>query len=289
MPILQDNELKKGSSAKRIYYGIIAILIVLIPSQMILHLYMFFSMFKEPLEAVKIPITLMPEKFLWGNIIDTFNLFKLWKNIINTLLLCGGVILVQVPISALCGFALSKLELKGAKMLLLFFMGTMMISHQATIIPTYLMMFDFPITHWNLIDSNWSVILAFSAWGWTIFLFKNFFDSLPLALIEAARIDGSGNLSTFFRIIIPLSAPVFSIAILNTFTAVYSQFLVPLMLLPSREKWPLMVQIYISTLSGTPWNQIMVLLTAASIPLILIYILAQKYIIEGITMTGLKG
>jgi multiple sugar transport system permease protein len=198
--------------------------------------------------------------------------------------------MVQVPISALGAYALSKLRLKGSNVLLLFFIGTMMISNQATIIPTYLMMFNFPLTHWNLINSLWSVILAFSAWGWAVFLFKNFFDSLPSAIFEAARIDGAGNLTIFLRIVFPLSLPVFSIAVLNTFNAVYGQFMVPLILLPRREKWPLMVQIYNSTAqSSVPWNQVMVLLSITSIPLIVMYILCQRYIVEGIVMTGIKG
>ena len=107
--------------------------------------------------------------------------------------------------------------------------------------------------------------------------------------MEAARMDGATNLQIFTRIVFPLSLPVFSIAILNTFNAVYSQFMVPLMLLPGKEKWPLMVQIYTSTVSAVPWNQVMVLLSVASLPLILVYIIAQKYVVEGIVMTGIKG
>ena len=88
---------------------------------------------------------------------------------------------------------------------------------------------------------------------------------------------------------VPLSLPVFAIAILNTFNVVYSQFMVPLMLLPAKDKWPLMLQIYTATVSAVPWNQIMVLLTTASLPLIVIYIIFQRYIVEGIVMTGIKG
>jgi multiple sugar transport system permease protein len=288
MPIIQENELRKGTT-KKIYWGIIVFLVILIPVQLLPHAWMFFGMFKAPLEVISFPPKLFPEKFLWNNITETFRAFKLWNNIKNTFLLCVGTIMVQVPISALGAFALSKLRLRGSSALLLFFVGTMMISNQATIIPTYLMMFDFPLTHWNLVNSLWSVILTFSAWGWAVFLFKNFFDSLPPALFEAARIDGAGNMTIFLKIVVPLSMPVFSIAVLNTFNAVYSQFMVPLMLLPKKEKWPLMVQIYQSTMAAVPWNQVMVLLSVASIPLILIYVFCQRYIVEGIVMTGIKG
>ncbi len=284
MPILQESELKKGSSGKRLYVVIMAVLAVFLPLQFLPHAWMFFGMFKDKLEVMAYPPKLLPKAFLWANIPETFRTFNLWNSFRNTLIICGGTILVQVTISSLCAFGLSKLRLKRANTLLLFFVGTMMISNQATIIPTFLMM-----NRWKLINNFWSVILAFSAWGWAVFLFKNFFDTLPDSLMEAARMDGATNLQIFTRIVFPLSLPVFSIAILNTFNAVYSQFMVPLMLLPGKEKWPLMVQIYTSTVSAVPWNQVMVLLSVASLPLILVYIIAQKYVVEGIVMTGIKG
>jgi multiple sugar transport system permease protein len=283
MPIIQNNELHHGRG-KVAYIIIITILIVGIPIQLLPNLWMFFGMLKDKLEVMEFPPHLLPRVFLWKNIPETFNTFHLWNNIKNTILMCGGTILVQVSISALCAYGLSKLRLRGAGGLLLFFIGTMMISNQATIIPTFLMM-----NRWKLINSLWSVILSFSAWGWMVFLFKNFFDSLPDALMEAARIDGASNLTIFFRIVVPLSLPVFSIAVLNTFNAVYSQFMVPLMLLPQKDKWPLMLEIYTATVSAVPWNQVMVLLSLASLPLIIVYILCQKNIVQGIVMTGLKG
>ncbi len=283
MAIIQDSERKQGQG-KRIYYGIVAILVISIPFQILPHLWMFFGMFKDKLEVMSFPPSLFPQHFLWGNIADTFRNFHLWNNIKNTMIICGGTILVQITISSLCAFGLSKLKIKHSEGLLLFFIGTMMISNQATIIPTFLMMND-----WGLINSFWSIILAFSAWGWMVFLFKNFFDTIPEALMDAARIDGANNFVIFSKIIVPLSLPVFSIAILNTFNAVYSQFMVPLMLLPAKEKWPLMLQIYTATVSAVPWNQVMVLLSTASLPLIVIYIFCQKYIVEGIVMTGIKG
>lgn len=282
MPIIQDNELRRGKG-KTAYIIIVILLIAGIPLQLLPHLWMFFGMLKDKLEVIEFPPHLLPRVMLWENIPETFREFNLWHNLWNTFLMCGGTILVQVPISALCAFGLSKLRIRGANGLLLFFIGTMMISNQATVIPTFLMM-----NRWKLINSFWSVILAFSAWGWMVFLFKNFFDTLPDSLMEAARIDGASNLTIFLRVVVPLSMPVFSIAVLNTFNAVYSQFMVPLMLLPSKEKWPLMVAIYTATVSATPWNQIMVLLSVASLPLVVVYILCQKNIVQGIVLTGLK-
>ncbi|MDR0640853.1 MAG: carbohydrate ABC transporter permease [Treponema sp.] len=289
MPIIQQSELRKGKN-RWIHHGFIAFLVIMLPIQLLPHTWMFFNMFKAPLEVIKLPPNILPEKFLWENIPATFKKLNLWRNIWNTLILCGGTILIQIPVSSLCAYGLSKLRLRGSNMLLLFFIGTMMISGEATIIPLYIMMTNFPLTGWNLINSFWALILPFSAWGWMVFLFKNFFDTLPSSLFEAAKIDGAGNLRIFLMIVAPLSGPVFAIAILNTFNAVYNQFMMPLMMLPSPDKWPMMVQIYSTQWGGgLSWNQVMVLLTVTSLPLLLIYVLCQRYVVEGIVMTGIKG
>jgi multiple sugar transport system permease protein len=288
MPIIQDNELKRGQS-KWIHRIIICFIIVVLPIQFLPTLWMFFGMFKETLEVIRFPPKLLPEKFLWENIATVFSEYRFGLFIKNSFVISFGVILTQVPISALGAYALSKLRLKGSHALFLFFIGTMMISGQAILIPTYLMMVKFPLTNWNLINSFWSVILASSAWGWMVFLFKNFFDSLPSALFEAAKIDGAGNLAIFLRIVFPNSLPVFAIAVLSTFNAMYNQFMLPLLFLPSRDKWPLMVFIYNSAFVSRPWNLVLVMLTFASIPLVIVYVLCQRYIVEGIVMTGIKG
>ncbi|MEN6313144.1 MAG: carbohydrate ABC transporter permease [Clostridiaceae bacterium] len=198
-------------------------------------------------------------------------------------------IMVQVTISSLAAYSLSKLKPKGHNYVLLFFVGTLMISEQTLLFPTYIMMYDFPLIHVNLINSFIAPVLAWSAWGWAIFLFKGFFDSVPNELMESARIDGANNLYIFGKIILPLSKPVFAVIILNTFMAVYNTFVVPLLLLPEENNWTLMVRIYAAQEGRATWNEVIIMLTFATIPVLIIYMFAQKYIVQGINMTGIKG
>ncbi len=287
MPALQRVEMK--SRKGRLTYGVImTILCVGIPMQVFPYIWILLSMFKANKEVRAIPPTFFPNKWLWENIPQTFAKYHLEQNILNSLLLCVGVILIQVTISTLAAYALSKLKPKGSKWVMTFFLGTMMINSQALAWPTYIMFTNFFGV--RMIDNLWSLILSFSAWAWAIFILKSFFDGLPQDLLESARIDGASNARVLWSIIMPLSKPVYSVVILNTFMACYNQFIFPLILLPDSKNWTIMVRIYaIQGSSSATWNQIMVLLGCATVPVLICYIAAQKYIVQGISMSGLKG
>ncbi len=286
MPAIHQSDLR--SFRGRMVYGILLTVLVLgIPLQVFPYAWMVTNMFKSSAEVIKLPPSFIPQHWLWGNIGETFAKYSLWTNVKNTFLLVIGTILIQVTISTLAAFSLSKLKPAGSRLLLLFFVGTLMINQQALALPTYLMMTNFFGA--NLIDNLWSLLLSFSAWGWVIFLLKGFFDGLPSDLMESATIDGANSMTVLTRIVLPLSKPVFAVVLINTFMAVYNQFLFPLILLPGQENWTIMIRIYAAQQGAAKWNQIMVLLTLSTLPVLVAYIFAQKYIVQGISMTGLKG
>jgi len=283
---------RKTLKGKATYAAILAFLAIGVPLQVFPFFWMVSNMFKTNKEIMKAVPTLIPKtpvSPLYKNITETFTKYNLLQNFWNTFILCGGTILVQCSISILAAYSLSKLKPKGSKYVLLFFVGTMMINEQAIAIPSYLLFQNFLGTGVNLINNFWSLILAFSAWGWSIFLLKGFFDGLPNDLLESARIDGAGAMSSLLRIVLPLSKPVLAVIILNTFMAVYNQFMFPLILLPDSKFYTIMIRIYATQKGSATWTNIMVLLTFATLPVLLVYLFAQRYIVQGITMTGLKG
>lgn len=289
MSVMIKSETKKVKG-KLLYAVIIAVLVIGVPLQIFPYYWMFTNSFKSDVEIIKLPPSIIPEHFLTAGYPETFKKYHLWDNILNTFIVCGAIMAIQVTTSALAAFSLSKLKPKGHNQWMLFFLGTMMISGQALMFPLYLMMANLPIIHVSLINNFWSYILACSAWGYTLFLFKGFFDGLPDELMEAARIDGAGSLRIFTNIVIPLSLPVLAVNLLNTFMAVYNDFLFPMMLLQNDSKWTIMIRIYSAQWgSNATWNNIMVMLTVSTIPVILVYFLAQKRIVQGISLTGLKG
>lgn len=286
MALLHKSDLstKKGLL---IYIIIVVILMVGIPLQIFPYFWMFTNMFKTNMEVIKLPPVFIPAKWMFSNITDTIRTYDMINNMKNTFVLVVGTILIQIPISTFAAYSLSKLNPPGKRLFLLFFLGTLMINQQALALPTYVMMTNF--LGMNLINNFWSLLFSFSAWGWVIFLLKGFFDGLPNDLMESARIDGARPMTILTRIILPLSKPVFSVVVLNTFMAVYNQFLFPLILLPSQEKWTIMIRIYAAQHGAAQWNEVMVLLTLSTLPVLLAYIVLQKYIVQGIAMTGLKG
>jgi len=289
MSVLQPIETKKGKG-KLLYRAIITILIAGIPLQVFPYIWMFSNSFKNNTEIIRIPPTFIPLEWKFDGFVQAFVTYRLWENIFNTAILCISVIVIQVAVSSLAAFSLSKLRPRFGRGILMFFICTMMISTQALIFPLYLMMANFPILNINLINNFWAYILPSSAWAYVIFLFKGFFDGLPGELIEAARIDGASNLRIFGQLVVPLSKPVFSVVIINTFIAVYNDFMMPLLMLPNESKWTMVVRIYAaqSSAMASP-NSIFVMLTVATIPVIVVYLFAQKTIVQGIVMTGLKG
>ena len=163
MPALQRVEMKSRKGC--LTYGVImTILCVGIPMQVFPYIWILLSMFKANKEVRAIPPTFFPNKWLWENIPQTFAKYHLEQNILNSLLLCVGVILIQVTISTLAAYALSKLKPKGSKWVMTFFLGTMMINSQALAWPTYIMFTNFFGV--RMIDNLWSLILSFSAWAW---------------------------------------------------------------------------------------------------------------------------
>jgi multiple sugar transport system permease protein len=280
---------RKTTKGKLTYWAIIIVLCIGVPLQIFPYLWMLSGVFKTNKEIMRAIPRLIPAVPQWKNVPDTFNKYNLLQNLWNTLILCGGTILIQCTISILAAYALAKLKPRGSKFVLLYFLGTMMINEQAIAIPSYLMFNNFLGTGLNLINNFWSLLLAFSAWGWSIFLLKGFFDGLPSDLLESARIDGAGPMSILLRIVLPLSKPVLAVIVLNTFMAVYNQFMFPLILLPDSNKYTIMIRIYATQKGAATWMNVMVLLSFATLPVLLVYLLAQRYIVQGISMTGLKG
>jgi len=288
MAALQPVE-TKTAKGRAIYGIIIGILAIGIPIQVFPYLWMVSGVFKNNREVMRAIPTLIPKTPVYDNIPKVIAKYNLWQNFWNTMILCFGTIAIQCTISLLAAYALSKLKPKGSRYVLLFFVGTMMINEQAIAIPSYLLFQNFLGTGVNLINSFWSLLLAFSAWGWAIFLLKGFFDGLPTDLLESARIDGAGAMTVLWRIVMPLSRPVLAVVMLNTFMAVYNQFLFPLILLKESDKWTIMIRIYAAQQGSATWSDTMCLLTFSTIPVLIVYLFAQKYIVQGISMTGIKG
>lgn len=284
MAIIQNMELKSrtGKWALRAIYLILAIGACV---QFFPLVWLFLGTFKTSGELISAVPSFFPKNWSFASYVEAFHKYNIWENIYNTVFVCVAIIVAQTFTSTLAAFALSKIKPKCSKVVYMIIIGTQMFSGTALLFPTYIMM-----TRLGLIGSKWSWILASSAWGYAILLYKSFFDGIPKDLIEASQIDGAGTFRQIANIIIPLSKPIYAVNILNTFMAVYNEFLLPTMLLPQEKDWTLMMRIFNMSSTGTvPENIKYVLLFVTCLPSIIFYLFAQKNIQQGISTSGLKG
>lgn len=286
MAVIQNVELK-NKKVKLVYIIIMVLLSIGVIIQFFPLVWLGLGTFKTSKELISAVPTLLPEHWSISAYVEAFSRYHIWDNLYNTVFFCVAIIVLQTATSTLAAYSLSKVKPKCGGFIYMLMLGTQMISVMALLFPTYIMM-----SKMGMVGNKWSWILCSSAWAYSVVLYKNFFDSVPTDLLEAASIDGASELKKIINIIIPLSKPVYAVCILNTFMAVYNDFLFPLMLLPDEKDWTLMIRIYAlskNTNNVVPINIIYVFLFVTILPTIIIYLFAQKSLQEGISTSGLKG
>ena len=166
-------------------------------------------------------------------------------------------------------------------------LSSMLLPSAVTLIPTFLEWHAIGVT-----DSYIPLIVPywFGGGAMNIFLLRQFFRTIPKSLDESAVIDGAGYLTIYFRIVLPLSKPVLVVVLMFAFTTSWNDFLNPIIYLNTQSKYTLSIGLQLfMTAFQTSWNQLMAAATIAVIPCVIIFLYSQKYIIEGITFTGMKG
>ena len=284
MSVIQDIELK-GKKGKKLYIGIYILLAAMVVVQFFPMLWMFLGTFKTDAELQSSIPTMLPEVWRFSNYVEAFEKYDVWKNLWNTVYIIAMSLIIQLTNSIFSAYALSVMKPKFGNAVQLAFLATMMFSGTALMFPLYIQM-----TQMGLIGSKWALILSSSVWAYSITWFKSFFDNIPRDLFEAAKIDGASDLQILGRIVLPLSKPIISVMCVNTFMAVYNDTVFPLMLLPEQKDWTIMIRLFVLTTAGTPKPSYMyVLLVVATIPSLIIYMMAQKNLVEGVSTSGIKG
>ena len=228
---------------------------------------------------------LLPSTWMWKNYLAVFQKIPFFLFYANTAKIAVLSTIGQVVTCSLSAYAFAKLQFKGRDLLFMLYLGTMMIPYQVTMIPQYELMNNF-----GLLNSHTALILlhCFSPFG--VFLLRQFFVSIPDSLIEAARIDGAGDLRILGQIVLPLSKSALATLVTLKFLDSWNEFTGPLIFLNEKTKYTLQIGIRaFQQENGTEYTLILAATTLSLIPIVLIYIFAQKYFIEGIAATGVKG
>lgn len=200
-----------------------------------------------------------------------------------TVVFCALMVLTSLIVNPLCAYALSRFNLPYGSAVLLFVLATMAFPAEVTMIPGFLL-----LKQLGFLNTFWALILPAAASGYSIFLLKGFFDSLPRELYEAGMLDGASELRMFAGITLPLSKPIFAVIALQAFTTAYGAFLFALLTCQNQKMWTLMVWIYELQSNGAPQYIMMAALTMAAVPTLLVFIFAQNTIMKGIILPSYK-
>ncbi len=205
--------------------------------------------------------------------------------LINSLIIAVVVTILTVIFSAMAAYAIAKLPFKGSKAFFMYFLLGLMVPGEATIVPLFI-----TVNGMHLIDTYAGMILPSIAGSMNMIIMVTFFKGLPNELLEAVKIDGGGELTTFFKIVLPLSKTIIATVCIFSFVGSWNNYLWPLLCAMSNELFTLPVGI--PTFAGTYTVDFVRPMTAsmvASLPMIIIYIIFEKQIVAGITSGAVKG
>lgn len=230
-------------------------------------------------EAFKSRIPELRREFLTRNFRTVGDyLFRHGRALVNTALYCGLSVLCALIFNPLAAYALSRFRPRSTYKLLLFLMLTMAFPPMVTQIPVFLMLRQF-----HLLNTFAALVLPGLANGYTIFLLKGFFDSLPRELYECAQLDGAGEFRLFWQITMRLSTPILAVTALGAFTASYTNFMMALLLCQDERMWTIMPWLYqLQASSGR--GIVFASLILASVPTLLVFVMCQKVIMRGIVV-----
>ena len=232
-----------------------------------------------------VPNLNLPERWMWSNYVYVYEKGKIGRALLNSVFLTTVVVLICLIISALCAFVLSRRKNRYTKAAdMLFKMG--MIAPMS-VIPTLLLMQKL-----HLSGTYLSAILLYTAINlpWAVFIYSNFMRALPRTLEEAAIIDGCGPFRLFMNIVFPLLKNVTVTNIVVIAMGVWNDFMIPIYFFTSSSKWTLPMSVYnFYGLYFRDWNYVFADLIITSLPMVLLYLFAQKYIVSGLMAGSVKG
>lgn len=293
--VLSSSDLK-SFKGQLLYWVFFAILVLVATVALLPAIWTILTAFKDTQEIYS-SFTFFPQNMSWNRIVtrvsESWATLQLGDSFINTIVLSVGNLVVRIVVCGFGGYVLSKLKPRGSKLIFTLVVWTMMMPSQVRMVPNYISWLHFPFAAdigigINLLDSFWPMWLNAGADTFAVLLFKNAFDALSNAYVEAAKLDGCSNFGVFFRIMLPLAMPVIIFESINVLSSAWSDFFTPLLVLDKNVVLPLKIYRMQSDPS-VQMNTYFMALVFASIPPFIIFVIFQKRILGGINIGGVKG
>lgn len=250
-------------------------------------IWMVLSSLKTTPEVFARPFYWFPKEFQWGNYLEVWinEEAPMFRSFINSLFIVVFSILGQLAIASFAAYAFAKVNFKGKNAIFLLFLSSMMIPAQVTIIPRFMLFKTI-----GLYNSLWAIILPAWFGATSIFMLRQFYMGLPDDLMEAAKIDGAGHFRIFLQIMMPLTKAALVSLLILSFISSWNEYLSPLIFLTKPENYTVsqIIRWYMQEESD-PYELVMAASTISLIPILILFVTCQKYFVEGIASSGVKG
>lgn len=231
------------------------------------------------------PPRLLPQRFLFYNFIDAWKTGPFNRYMLNSTFISTTGTISSIFLASMAGFAFAKYKFFGRDLLFLAILATMMIPAQATMIPLYV-----TVSRLGWVNTYQGVIVPGIASSFAVFLLRQFMQTIPSELVDAARIDGCSEFRIYYRIILPLAKPALAVLAIFIFMWKWNSFLWPLIVLDTQEMYTIQLGLSLfSTEFYVEYNYLMAASAVSILPILIVFLFFQKQFIEGIALTGLKG
>ncbi|MBA7500587.1 L-arabinose transport system permease protein AraQ [subsurface metagenome] len=242
---------------------------------------------KTDVQVIRFPPEWIPYPIDWENYFEAIRLMSFFRSLKNSCIIAFSAVIGALLSSSLVGYGFSRLEWKGRNLFFVLLLSTMMIPYAVTMVPLFIV---FKKLGW-LNSFKPLIIPSFFGAPFYIFLLRQFFMTIPMDLSDAAKIDGCSELGIYWKIILPLTKPALAVVMIFQFILSWNDFLGPLIYLNDPEKYTLALAL--QAMRGgqfyLDWAVLMAASGLVTFPIVILFFFTQKYFIEGITLTGIKG
>jgi multiple sugar transport system permease protein len=244
--------------------------------------------FKTQTDAIN--LTLWPSPWTIKGYRDALGSYHFGRYFLNSVGLSVAIATTSLLLASIGGYAFARLRFIGRDVLFFVVLGTLMIPDQLRLVPIYTMLTNFPLTHWNLVDTYpgyWAIKMVSAS---ALFLMRQYFLTIPKDLEEAAKLDGAGYAKTFWRVMLPLAGPALAAVAILEFQGAWNDFFWANLILQSPSHWTLPIGLAQFTFFyQTFWNDLMAGTIIALLPITVLFVFFQRYFVAGVASSGVKG
>ncbi|HUX20853.1 MAG TPA: carbohydrate ABC transporter permease [Spirochaetia bacterium] len=247
--------------------------------------WMILSSFKTMNTIFRVPLQWIPKPFYWKSYPEAWAQRNFAHYFLNSAIIAVTITVGNLFVCAMAGYGLAKYRFRGRNFLFLAVLSTLMLPLEVTMVPLFLVV---KVLHWQ--NTFAGIIVPFLADPFGVFLMRQYILDLPDDLIEAARIDGMHEFGIFSKIVLPLVKPALTALAIFIFREAWNLYIWPLIIITSESLRPLTVGIALFMSNyGTDWNQLLAIATIAMLPMVVIFLMLQRYFVRGIVLSGMKG